>query len=423
MNTTYKVNRLKVTNEIRPMVDRHWSELRTAKERGEKVGWASGPSFIFPYAMGMKCHFMAGYASYCGGIGAAEELLKAAELSGDLPETCSYHRLHTGMVEAINMGLPINKQALLPLPDLMIAGRYCTEQSHYSESFNRRLGIRVLPLELPFVFREEDRPRIKKFVSRQIKDTVIPTLEEVCGKPFDYDRLSEILSVLKKTASLRNQCWEFLKTKPACWTLWDYAISMAPVIYMMGDPAGIPFYERLLKELQERKDNGIPALAPHGEKYRIYWDGWIPWAFLGKFMRKFTPSGAVCLCGRYPWEMFPHPELLDPENPLESVTEWMYGEHGLAINIPGRGSLRFIQELVDKYSIDGLVMFSSKTCRMWNLSQLDVIDALEKEYGIPGVVIEADMIDPAMISDSQINTRLQALFETIEGRKKINLNN
>ncbi|MFH1624970.1 MAG: 2-hydroxyacyl-CoA dehydratase family protein [Pseudomonadota bacterium] len=418
MDVEYKVNRLKATSNIRPMVNRHWAGLREAKERGEKVGWASGPSFIFPYAMGMKCHFMAGYASYCGGIGAADELIKIAEASGDLPETCSYHRLHMGLAEAVKKGIPVNPQAILPLPDLLVAGRYCTEQSHYCESFYRRMGIRIAPLELPHIFRKEDQPRLKEFVYRQIKENVIPTLEEVCGKPFDYDRLSEILRILKEAATIRNKCFEFFKTKPAYWTLWDYAVSMAPVIYMMGDPESVPFYENLLKELQERKEKGIPALSPDGEKYRIYWDGWIPWAFLGKFIRKFTPNGAVCLCGRYPWEMFTHPEVLDPEHPVESVVEWLYGEYGIANKMAGKGAVEFIGSLIEEYSIDGLVMLSSKSCRMWNFSQMDVIDALDKKYGVPGVIIEADMLDPAMVSDSQIDTRLQALFETIDGRRR-----
>jgi benzoyl-CoA reductase/2-hydroxyglutaryl-CoA dehydratase subunit BcrC/BadD/HgdB len=419
MESKYKVNRLETTDLIRPMVDKHWEDLRTAKAKGELVGWASGPSFIFPYAMGIKCHFMAGYASYCGGIGAAGELLRVAESIGDLADTCSYHRLHTGMVEAILKDIPINEQAKLPMPDVMICGRYCTEQAHYSEAFYRKLGIRIIPIEMPFVFRREDVPRIRKFVLQQVKDTVIPALEDICGKPFDYDKMSEIIHVLKQTAEIRNKCWEYLATKPAVWTLWDYAVSMAPVIYMMGDPAGIPYYEKLLKELQDRKEKGIPALAPDGEKYRIYRDGWIPWAFFGKFMRQFTPAGAVCLCGRYPWEMFPYPEKLDPNNPIESAVDWLYGDgYGMAYHMSPKGAIEKIGKLIKEYSIDGMAMLSSKSCRMWNLSNMDVIDELNKKYGVPGVIIEADMIDPDMVSDSQIDTRLQALFETIDSKKK-----
>ncbi|MDY6969291.1 MAG: 2-hydroxyacyl-CoA dehydratase family protein [Spirochaetota bacterium] len=419
MEEQYKVNRLKSTNEIRPLVDNHWAELRTAKERGEFVAWASGPTFIFAYAMGMKCHFMAGYSAYCGGIGAGEEVLKVANMTGDLPESCSYHRLHMGLAEAVKRGIEINPQAILPIPDLMIAGRFCPEMSYYAEGLYRRMGVDVLAVEFPIIFNREDLAKVREYMYRQFKEVVIPAVEKTCGKPFDYDRMSEILALLKKVATLRNQCWEFFKDKPSRWTLWDYGVSIAPVFYLMGNPKGLEYYERLLKELQERRDNNIPAIAPNGEKYRLYWDGWLPWSFLGKYMRKFTPHGAVCLCGRYPWEFFPHPELIDPEHPVETWADMYFGEEShLAWNASPKGTTRLIGELIEDYSIDGMVMFSSKSCRIWNISQMEVIDQLEKKYGVPGVVIEGDMIDSAMHSDSQIETRLEALFETIDSRRK-----
>ncbi|MDY7032732.1 MAG: 2-hydroxyacyl-CoA dehydratase family protein [Thermodesulfobacteriota bacterium] len=415
----YKINRLQTTNDIRPLVDKHWAELRTAKERGEKVAWASGPTFIIPYSMGIKCHFMAGYAAYCGGIGAADEVLKVAEMTGDLPETCSYHRLHMGMAEAVRKEIPVNPQAILPIPDMMISGRFCPEMSHYAEGLYRRLNVPVAAIELPNAYEREDIPRLKRYVLRQFKEVLIPTLEKAFDKKFSYDRMSEIIKSLKEAALIRNQCWEYFKTKPSRWTLWDYGVSIAPVFYLMGKPGSVEYYQKLLKELQERDEKGIPAMAPEGEKYRIYWDGWIPWAFLGKFMRKLTPNGALCICGRYPWEFFPHPEKLDPENPLESFVGTFFDEESEKIfsNKAPKGSMEYISTLIDEYSIDGLVMFSSKTCRMWNLSHLDIIDALDKRHGVPGVVIEADMIDSQMISDSQIDTRLQALFEAIDGRR------
>jgi benzoyl-CoA reductase/2-hydroxyglutaryl-CoA dehydratase subunit BcrC/BadD/HgdB len=74
--------------------------------------------------------------------------------------------------------------------------------------------------------------------------------------------------------------------------------------------------------------------------------------------------------------------------------------------------------LIEDYSLDGLLMFSSKTCRIMNLAQPDVIDVLDKKYGVPGVIVEGDMIDSAMISDNQIETRLQALYEMIDSRRR-----
>ena len=43
---------------------------------------------------------------------------------------------------------------------------------------------------------------------------------------------------------------------------------------------------------------------------------------------------------------------------------------------------------------------------------------MERKYGIPGITLEADMADPKMFSDAQIDTRLAAFFEVLEARKE-----
>jgi len=417
--TEFKLNRLETTKLMGPMVDKHWAELRTAKTRGEKVAWCSGPMFMFAYAMGMKCHFMAGYAAYCAGRGGGDELLKIAEDEGDMPDTCTYHKLHKGMVAAFKKRLPIKEEVILPMPDLMITGRLCPEMAHYGESMYRQMNIKVVGVDTPPPLKETDIPALEEFAERQIREELIPALEETCGKPFDYSRLSELLSMLKKTAMIRNECWEYFKLQPSPWTLWDYGVSMAAVFYLLGNPAAITYYEKLKAELEQRAKNGIAAIVPE-EKYRIFWDGWLPWGFLGKFSRKLTSKGVIPLVGRYPWEMFPHPETIEPEpDPVKSVVKQIYSNGGLArMNMPNM-SLPQIQKWIEEYKLDGLVMFSSKTCRMWNLGHPDVINEIERKNGIPGVVIEADMVDSRMFSDAQIDTRLDALVEMMEARKKI----
>ncbi|MDY6856266.1 MAG: hypothetical protein SWO11_16530 [Thermodesulfobacteriota bacterium] len=91
---------------IGPMVDEHWKGLRTAKKGGE-VALCSSVPFIFAYAMDMKCHFMAGYSAYCAGRKAREQILEIAEKTGELSDTCSYHRLHMRMAEAVKGGYEV----------------------------------------------------------------------------------------------------------------------------------------------------------------------------------------------------------------------------------------------------------------------------------------------------------------------------
>jgi len=286
------------------------------------------------------------------------------------------------------------------------------------EAIHRRFGMKTVTIELPSARSRDDLPRLEKFVTNQVKETLIPAIEEVSGSKFDEENMRNIFRSWKEACIIRNKCWEFFKRKPSSWTLWDYGVSIAPIFYAMGKPESLEYYQDLLKQLEERAEKNIYAVHPDGEKYRLYWDGWLPWSFLGKVIRIMIPYGAIPIAGRYPWEFFPHPELIDPEHPVETWADLYYGEGRLTYHFSPHGTVDLISELIEDYSIDGLVMFSSKTCRIMNLSQPGVIDVLDKKYGIPGVIVEGDMIDPAMISDAQIETRLEALYEMIDSRRR-----
>ena len=82
------------------------------------------------------------------------------------------------------------------------------------------------------------------------------------------------------------------------------------------------------------------------------------------------------------------------------------------------GGEEWISHLVKEYSIDGILWFSSKTCRHLNLGEHDILNILDKKYGVPGVIIEGDNIDPTLFSEEQIRTRIEALLETIDSRRK-----
>ena len=422
MATEFKINKLD-TSGVGPLVDRHWKELRDAKDKGMKIAWCAGPLFVYPYATpNIASHFMAGYAAYCGGRGMADEVLEAAEKFGELRDTCSYHRLHTGMAAMIMNDWPVsNPQVILPIPDLLIGGRFCTEMSHYMEGIHRRFGIQAVTIELPSARSREDLPRLEKFVTAQVKETLIPAIEKVTGSKFDEENMRSILRPWKETCIIRNKCWEFFKRKPSPWTLWDYGVSIAPVFYAMGKPESLDYYQNLLKQLEDRVENNIPAIHPDGEKYRLYWDGWLPWSFLGKFIRMMIPYGAIPIAGRYPWEFFPHPEDIDTEAD-DIIHEWIRlifsSPNTLSYHDGPWGGQEHIEDLIETYSIDGMLFFSSKTCRMWNLGQQEIIDNIEKKYGIPGVVIDGDMIDSTMVAEDQIRTRIEALLETIDARKR-----
>ncbi|MFC1825002.1 2-hydroxyacyl-CoA dehydratase subunit D [Thermodesulfobacteriota bacterium] len=413
----YKINRMETTKLIGPMVDQHWREIREAKDHGKLVAWGvTAPiSMLFAAAMdNVKVHFYAGYSSYVAGRGGAADLLDTCQNVGYLRDSCSYLRAHVGMMHKYLRDEPIREEIRLPLPDFLVNGCACPEQANLIDAVARRLNIPVVAVQLPSSHYEPLEDRIR-FVERQLKEYAIPQLEEICGRPYNYDRLSEMLLDLKNTATVRNECWDLMKHVPAPCTLWDYAVSMAPIIYMSGKPGNVEYYRKFKAELEERVAQNRPAILPE-EKYRIMWDGLLPWAHTGFYIRKFRSYGAVPIVGRYPMGMYPHPYDIDPDNPIRSLA--VQAIRDLLGDLDPAIGLKFVREAAEDYSIDGIVFYQSRTCRIWDNGQQTILNEMERTLGTPGIIVEGDMIDPVFHSEAQIETRLQALFEMIDARRK-----
>jgi benzoyl-CoA reductase/2-hydroxyglutaryl-CoA dehydratase subunit BcrC/BadD/HgdB len=70
-------------------------------------------------------------------------------------------------------------------------------------------------------------------------------------------------------------------------------------------------------------------------------------------------------------------------------------------------------DLIKDYDLDGFVMFSVRSCKRYSLGQLVSKELVSERTGVPGVVIEGDMVDSRLQNDAQIETRLDALLEML----------
>ena len=68
-------------------------------------------------------------------------------------------------------------------------------------------------------------------------------------------------------------------------------------------------------------------------------------------------------------------------------------------------------ELIKDYDLDGFIMFSVRSCKRYSLGQLVSKELVTRETGVPGVVIEGDMVDSRLFNEAQIQTRIDALLE------------
>ena len=410
-----KINRLTTTDLIGPMVDEHWRTLREANEKGEPTAWCAGPIYHLTGAMDIPTHFMAGYASYVAGRKWIDPLFEAADEDGYLPDTCSYHRCHMGMLSLKRRGLQVKEEVSLPIPDIVMCSRICPEQSHYTDCLYREYGTTPIPIDIPVMAREEDVEDAALYLERQLKEIAVPAVEKLCGRPFDYEALSRQLAVLKETAKVRKECLDMAKHIPSPWTFVDICVSIAPVMYLFGKPGTFEFYQKLKAELEDRVAQGIGALP--GERYRIYWDAFMLWRYLGVLTRKLTSFGAVLLAGRYPFGLWPYAEEIDTENPIRTLAR-EYTAVYWRVNHGWLGTADYIiEDFIKPYHIDGAIILSPRTCRLWGIGQGVTCDEIERRTGIPTFLLEADMVDPKFFSEAQFDTRFQAFCERMEAQK------
>ena len=79
---------------------------------------------------------------------------------------------------------------------------------------------------------------------------------------------------------------------------------------------------------------------------------------------------------------------------------------------------KMVIEMIDKYDVDGFVLHSNRSCKPYSFDQLDIQRIVERERGIPCLMIEADMVDERSFAESQIETRIEAFIELLKGKSR-----
>jgi benzoyl-CoA reductase/2-hydroxyglutaryl-CoA dehydratase subunit BcrC/BadD/HgdB len=72
-----------------------------------------------------------------------------------------------------------------------------------------------------------------------------------------------------------------------------------------------------------------------------------------------------------------------------------------------------IKDLVEKFSIDGVLIHCDRSCKPQSLPQYQMKNMIEKELGVHCLLIDSDSVDPRFFSEEQIVTRLEAFLECL----------
>jgi benzoyl-CoA reductase subunit B len=257
---------------------------------------------------------------------------------------------------------------------------------------------------------------------KQLKQDVIPKLEKVSGVKFDIDRLREYLRKSAKAEDDLVWVLQSAKTKPSPIDAYFGGIYYIGPIFgaFRGTDDAIDYYRFLRAEVEERIAAGKGPVTPDGdmgkERYRLVVEGPPNYTNFRQFWKMFYDEGAVVVASSYTkvggtYDFgFRH----DPDNPLESLAEYCLNVYTNR-NLPMRVDM--LENYVNEYEADGLLINSIKSCNSFSAGQLLIMREVEKRTGKPAAFIETDLVDPRYFSAANIKNRLESYFQMIEQKR------
>ncbi|MBW1785326.1 MAG: 2-hydroxyacyl-CoA dehydratase [Deltaproteobacteria bacterium] len=414
-------NLLKSVSRIGQMMRASFVDIKRQAAEGKKVVWANGlPAFLLARGAGAAVIHAEGLIAGMAARGEEKPFQEAAEAFGLLPDACSYARSFTGAALLANGDARLEPSLdedryIMPKPDMYInvPGGGCGTGRLWGDTVSTICDVPVVHLEPRFNWDTWDvEDNIQDFIRQE--EELIDILEEITGRPYDWDLLKSVFEEVKRAITLRQEIMDICRSIPAPASFFDMVASIGPVCHLVGLPGTGDLLQEMKDEVRERVAAGTGSVPE--EKYRLYWDGIMTWPRLGVLSRKFATLGACVIAGPYSHMIFlPRADKIDPDRPLESIA---YNLCDTTLNYDYDHRVKVLAEFCRGYSIDGMIMSETQTCRGINSHTFAVMEGVGKALDVPAVVIGGDSCDPRFYSDAQVDTRLQALLETIDAKRR-----
>ena len=400
--------KIQSAKKMKEIMTAYYIEAKTAGETGKKVAWITSGGPVEPLiVMDVIPVYPENHGAMIGASRMGAALYEKAEAMGYASDLCSYACSDIACAP-INGG-PIGG---LPRPDMLICcNNICGTVLKWYEIQARYFNVPLFILDTPFCHTEYTR-EMRKYVRRQI-DEYLRFLEEHCGKKYDYDRMKEVGKLSVTGQKLWQAVLDTTMHKPAPMSAFDAFFHLALIVTLRGTQQAVDYYEMLLAEMKKRIADGIGAIP--NERYRLLWDNLPVWYRTKWLSEKFAAQDACLVADTYTSAWCGSLKYVDENNFLETMAE-CYTR--IYLNIGVDEMAKTVMAMVDKYDVDGIVMHSNRSCKPYSLGQYDIQRIVEKQKGIPSLMLEADMTDERKFSESQIETRIDAFIEILQEKKR-----
>ncbi len=391
---------------MKGVMGKYFTELTEGPKQGKKTAWCTsvGPAELLQ-ALGFNVFYPENHGAMLGATRMATDLIPLANARGFSPDICSYLTADVGSY--LKGESPMQKMKLPgpPKADVLVFNtNQCRDVKDWFQFYAREWNVPCVGIHTPRSIGELDDCIIED-VARQTEALVEP-LEAVAGQKFDIDRLREAVDLSKQCTLLWKAVLEAAANVPSPITFFDGTVQMGPAVVLRGEQAAIDYYNILLPELKQRIADGVAAVE--GERFRVYWEGMPIWGKLRDLSTQFLELKTCVVASTYcnSWIF----DALDPADPFKSMAR---AYSGIFICRSEDWKEKYIEEMVAKYKIGGILYHDAKTCPNNSNSRYEMPQRLQTKLGKPYLIVNGDLNDLRLYSEEQTRTNIEAFAEQL----------
>nr|HPI91198.1 2-hydroxyacyl-CoA dehydratase family protein [Spirochaetota bacterium] len=301
-------------------------------------------------------------------------------------------------------------------PDLLISDtNNCSLLVKWFDVYHREYRAPHFILDVPFCYEDQKEPDLNYIVD-QYHD-LIKTIETMTGQTCDYEKVRR---AVQNTAIALKEWKRFARAAlsvPSGITAFDTFVHMASYITLRGTEELVEQYRLLADDTEELVARG--AFPVKEERYRLLWDNIAPWHQLRKMSARLAGLKANIVAATYTScmgtleggvDLYEY-DGGDPLRYLARIQNSSVCPYGLNLRY------RVMEELIRRYSIDGVVFASNRSCKVYSVMQLDLSRMVRERLGVPVVMVDVDHADVTRYSEEAVFSRIEALLEQIDVKK------
>lgn len=395
----FKPPKIAATEQMKQLITDYYIEAKTTEEK--PICWiTSGGPVEFLIAMGVIPVYPENHGAMCGASKIAVGLAEIAEGMGFSPDVCSYARLDIGGALTKGGAIPGG----LPEPDfLLCCNNICGTVVKWYEELARMFDVPMFLFDTPFIHGSKPA-HATEYVKRQCLE-LISFLEEHTRTKWSDERFEQVALLSVEGVELWKEVLKTAESRPSPFTCFDAFIHMAPIVTLRGTQEVVEYYKLLRDEMWQRVADGVGAVPD--EKFRLIWDNIPIWYEMRNLGNLFAGNGACLVADTYTTAWAVDIRIEDPLTSMADAYTKVY------LNISIDLMLEQLTALMERFSADGLVMHSNRSCKPYSLGQYDLARAVTERTGKPALIIEADMTDSRAYSEAQTRQRVEAFLESL----------